>query len=158
VNSVPYLGLCLGLQIAVISFARNVCWLPNANSTEFDDQSSDPVIDIMEDQKTIANKWWTMRLGLYEAILKKWSKVQTLYGQESIQERHRHRYEVNPAYHEILEKNGMIISGISPDGKLVEYIELPDHKYYTATQSHPEFNSRLDRPHPLFVWLIKACL
>jgi len=158
VNNVPYLGLCLGLQIAVISFARNVCWLFTANSTEFDEKTVDPVVDIMEDQKTIANKWWTMRLGLYEAVLKKWSKVQALYGQDTIQERHRHRYEVNPSYHEILEKNGMIISGMSPDGKLVEYIELSDHKYYTATQSHPEFNSRLDKPHPLFLWLIKACL
>lgn len=92
-----------------------------------------------------------MRLGMYEAILKTGSRVYTLYGQPIIQERHRHRYEVNPAYHELLERNGMLISGMSPDGKLVEYIELPDHPYYTATQSHPEFNSRLDNPHPLFV-------
>ena len=90
--------------------------------------------------------------------MKAGSKVQALYGQDSIQERHRHRYEVNPVYHKILEDNGMVISGMSPDGKLVEYIELPDHPYYTATQSHPEFNSRLDKPHPLFVGLIKACL
>lgn len=158
VNNIPYLGLCLGLQIAVISFARNVCWLTTANSTEFNEQTKDPVVDIMEDQKHVDGKGWTMRLGLYEAVLKKWSKVQTLYGQDTIQERHRHRYEVNPNYHEVLEKNGMIISGMSPDGKLVEYIELPEHKYYTATQSHPEFNSRLDKPHPLFLWLIKACL
>jgi len=158
VHNIPYLGLCLGLQIAVISFARNVCWLTEANSTEFNEECRDPIIDIMEDQKSITNKWWTMRLWSYEAILKPGSRIYELYGQENIEERHRHRYEVNPTYHEILEKNGMIISGISPDGKLVEYIELPDHKYYTATQSHPEFNSRLDKPHPLFVWLIKACL
>ena len=157
-KNVPYLGLCLGLQIAVISFARNVCWLSQANSTEFDKETIDPVVDIMENQKTIANKWWTMRLGMYEAILKTWSRVYSLYGQSIIQERHRHRYEVNPLYHELLEKNGMLISGMSPDGTLVEYIELPDHPYYTATQSHPEFNSRLDQPHPLFLWLIEACI
>ncbi len=158
VHDIPYLWLCLGLQIAVISFARNMCGLKQANSTEFNEQCKDPIIDIMEEQKAIKNKWGTMRLGLYEAILKKWSKVQALYGQDTVQERHRHRYEVNPKYHEVLEKNGMVISGMSPDRKLVEYIELPDHKYYTATQSHPEFNSRLDKPHPLFLWLIKACL
>ncbi|MCX6823674.1 MAG: CTP synthase [candidate division SR1 bacterium] len=158
VNNVPYLGLCLGLQIAVISFARNVCGLETANSTEFNEGTVDPVVAIMEDQKTIENKGGTMRLGLYEAILKAGSKVHALYGQDTIQERHRHRYEVNPAYHEILEKNGMMISGMSPDGKLVEYIEIPNHIYYTATQSHPEFNSRLDKPHPLFVGLITACL
>ena len=154
----PYLWLCLGLQIAVVSFARHICWLTNANSTEFDEQTTDPVVAIMEDQKHIENKWWTMRLGLYEAVLKNGSKVQSLYGQETIQERHRHRYEVNPDYHEILEKHGMSLSGMSPNGKLVEYIELEDHPYYVATQSHPEFNSRLDRPHPLFLWLVKACL
>lgn len=158
VKNIPYLWLCLGLQIAVISFARNVCWISHANSTEFDKETPDPVVDIMEDQKFIDKKWWTMRLWLYEAVVKKWTKVHDLYGQEQIQERHRHRYEVNPDYHEILEKNGMVISGVSPNGKLVEYIELPDHPYYVATQSHPEFNSRLDKPHPLFVWLIKACL
>lgn len=157
-KNIPYLGLCLGLQIAVVSFARNVCGLSEANSTEFNEKTLHPVVDIMEHQKTIANKWGTMRLGMYEAILKKGSKVQELYGQDTIEERHRHRYEVNPNYHEILEKNGMIISGMSPDGTLVEYIELPDHKYYTATQSHPEFNSRLDKPHPLFMGLVKACL
>ncbi len=158
VNNIPYLGLCLGLQIAVVSFARHVCGLADANSTEFNQQTTNPVVDIMQDQKNIANKWGTMRLWLYEAVLKAWSKVQQLYGQDTIEERHRHRYEVNPAYHEVLEKNGMVISGMSPDGKLVEYIEIPDHKYYTATQSHPEFNSRLDRPHPLFLGLVKACL
>jgi len=99
-----------------------------------------------------------MRLWLYEAILTPWSKVQDLYQQETTQERHRHRYEVNPAYHEVLTKNGMIISGMSPDKTLVEYIELPNHPYYMATQSHPEFNSRLDKPHPLFLGLIKACI
>lgn len=158
INNIPYLWLCLGLQIAVISFARHVCWLTQANSTEFDEHCQNPIIDIMEDQKNIKKKWGTMRLWLYEALLKKWSKVHTLYGQDKIKERHRHRYEVNSTYHEILEKNGMVISGISPDGQLVEYIELPEHRYYIATQSHPEFNSRLNAPHPLFVWLIKACI
>lgn len=157
-HNIPYLGLCLGLQVAVISFARNVCWLKTANSTEFNEQTPDPVVAIMEDQKQIDKKGGTMRLGLYEAVLKKWSKVAALYGQEKIQERHRHRYEVNPAYHEVLERNGMVISWMSPDGNLVEYIELPNHPYYVATQSHPEFNSRLDKPHPLFVGLIEASL
>ncbi len=157
-HTLPYLWLCLWLQIAVISFARHVCWLPTANSTEFDEHTSYPVIDIMNTQKHIDQKWGTMRLGLYEAVLKPWSKVHQLYGQDTIQERHRHRYEVNPTYHEILEKYGILISGTSPDNTLVEYIELPDHTYYIATQSHPEFNSRLDAPHPLFVGLIKACL
>ena len=157
-QNMPYLGLCLGLQIAVISFARYMCGLLNANSTEFDEYTSDPVIDMMASQKHIEKKWGTMRLGLYEAILQPGSKVHQLYGQESIQERHRHRYEVNPTYHEILTKHGMVISGISPDKTLVEYIELPHHPYYVATQSHPEFNSRLDKPHPLFIGLIKACL
>lgn len=158
IYNIPYLWLCLWLQIAVISFARHVCGLDDANSTEFNETTTNPVVAIMEEQKAIANKWWTMRLWTYEAVLKPGSKVHVLYGQDIIQERHRHRYEVNPAYHELLKKNGMIISGMSPDGTLVEYIELSDHPYYTATQSHPEFNSRLDTPHPLFVWLINACL
>lgn len=158
INNVPYLWLCLWLQIAVISFARHVCWILDANSTEFNEQTGNPVIDIMESQKHIDKKWGTMRLWLYEAHLKNLSKIQRLYNQDNVQERHRHRYEVNPMYHEILEKNGMIISGMSPDGKLVEYIELPNHPCYIATQSHPEFNSRLDKPHPLFMWLIEACI
>lgn len=155
-KNMPYLGLCLGLQIAVISFARNVCWLTDANSTEFNEQTPDPVVDIMEDQRHINRKWWTMRLGEYEAILKWWTAVHSLYGHDTIKERHRHRYEVNPLYHELLTQNGLVISGSSPDGKLVEYIELANHPYYLATQSHPEFNSRLDKPHPLFLWLIEA--
>lgn len=158
VNTIPYLWLCLWLQIAVISFARHMCGLATANSTEFNEATQNPVVAIMEEQKAIANKWWTMRLGNYEAVLKIWSKVHELYEQETIQERHRHRYEVNPIYHTILQNNWMILSGMSPDGKLVEYIELSDHPYYIATQSHPEFNSRIDRPHPLFVGLIKACI
>lgn len=157
-QNIPYLGLCLGLQIAVISFARTVCWLPEANSTEFNEKTPDPVVAIMQGQKDVHNKWWTMRLGTYTALLKKWSKVETLYGQTRIEERHRHRYEVNPAYHDIIEKRGMLLSGISPDGSLVEYIELENHPYYIATQSHPEFGSRLDKPHPLFVGLIEASM
>ncbi len=157
-NSLPYLWLCLGLQIAVISFARHVCWIPAANSTEFDEMTTDPVIAIMEDQKHIDRKWWTMRLWLYEACLQPGSRISQLYGKDRIEERHRHRYEVNPVYHTILQDHGMLLSWMSPDGKLVEYIELPDHPYYAATQSHPEFNSRLDKPHPLFLWLLQACL
>ena len=157
-KNIPYLWLCLGLQIAVISFARHVCWIPHANSTEFDSATPEPIVDTMEDQKYITQKWWTMRLWEYEALLKKWSQVHALYGQEKIKERHRHRYEVHPSYHHILEEHGMSISGVSPNGKLVEYIELADHPYYIATQSHPEFNSRLDKPHPLFLGLIQASL
>ena len=158
-NNIPFLGICLWLQVAVIEFARNVCWLTKANSTEFDIQTPYPVIDFIPDQINIENKWWTMRLGSYKAVLKKWTKIYNIYNkQKEVFERHRHRYEVNPKFHKILQKNWLILSGTSSDWKLVEFIELPNHKYFVATQAHPEFKSRLDSPHPLFDGLVRAVL
>ncbi|RLG12235.1 CTP synthetase [Candidatus Pacearchaeota archaeon] len=157
-NSIPFLGICYGLQMAVIEFARNVCGLKNANSTEIDEKTLHPVIDILEEQKQVINKGGTMRLGAYPAILKEESIVFNLYRQKEVSERHRHRYEVNPKYHEILQKSGMIFSGTSPNGSLVEFIELKNHPYFVATQAHPELKSTLMKPAPLFNGLIDACL
>jgi CTP synthase len=157
-HNIPFLGLCLGLQMAVIEFSRNVCHLEGANSTEMDPDTLHPVIDILPEQKKIDEKGGTMRLGAYRAILKHGTLVQSLYGTDEISERHRHRYEVNPEYHELITKNGMVFSGCSPDGRLVEFIELPHLKYFVATQSHPELTSRMDSPAPLFFGFVKACL
>jgi CTP synthase len=161
-NKIPFLGLCLGLQLAVIEFARNVCGLKNANSTEFDPQTPYPVIDILPEQKKLLEEskyGATMRLGSYPAILKEGSIVWKVYGkQKEIRERHRHRFEVNPEFHQILQENGLVFSGVSPDGRLVEFIELKDHPYFVATQAHPEFKSRPLKPAPLFDGLIKACV
>lgn len=156
-NNVPYLGLCYGLQLAVVEFARNVCGL-SAHSTEVDEKTEHRVIDILPDQIGINNKGGTMRLGAYPAILAKGSNVSFIYGAEEVSERHRHRYEVNPAYHRILEDNGLVISGKSPDGKLAEFIELPNHKFFIATQAHPEFKSYPMNPAPLFDAFIQACM
>lgn len=157
-NKVPYLGICLGLQVAVMSFARNVCGIPKANSSEFCTGCEHAVVDIMEEQKAITCKWGTMRLGAYPAILKKGTKTYELYWKGQISERHRHRYEVNTEYHKILEEKWLVISGLSPNGMLVEFVELPNHPYYVATQAHPELKSRLNKPHPLFLGLVKASL
>lgn len=161
-NNIPYLGLCLGLQLAVVEYARNVCGLEGANSTEFDSDTPHPVIDALEEQKKkIANKLYggTMRLGSYPATLKEGSLVWKLYDKRSVaHERHRHRYEVNPEYHEILEKNDLIFSGIYTEVNLVEFIELENHLFFVATQAHPEFTSRPLKPNPLFNGLIKACI
>ncbi len=146
----PYLGLCLGLQCAVIEFARDVLGTEDANSTEFDMFTEHPVIDFMPDQRTMQEKGGTMRLGLYPARLTPGSKAHAVYGTELIYERHRHRFEVNNSYRPLLEAAGMILSGQSPDGRLVEIIELRDHPWFVASQFHPEFRSRPDRPHPLF--------
>ncbi|MGQ9519970.1 MAG: CTP synthase [Candidatus Fervidibacter sp.] len=153
-NGVPFLGLCLGLQCAVVEFARNVCGLTEANSAEFDEKTSHPVIALMDEQRRVVQKGGTMRLGAYPCFLKPETKVAEIYKKHLVYERHRHRYEVNPRYHEILERHGMVLSGISPDGKLVEAIELPDHPFFVATQFHPEFKSRPNRPHPLFTAFI----
>jgi CTP synthase len=147
---VPYLGLCLGLQCAVIEFARDVLGTEDANSTEFDMFTEHPVIDFMPDQRTMAEKGGTMRLGLYPARLTPGSKAATVYGSELIYERHRHRFEVNNSYRPLLEAAGMVLSGQSPDGRLVEIVEIKDHPWFVASQFHPEFRSRPDRPHPLF--------
>ena len=155
-NDVPLLGLCLGLQCAVIEFARSVLGLTDANSTEFDPSTPDPVIDLMASQEDVEDMGGTMRLGLYAAKLAEGSRVRSLYGKELVYERHRHRWEVNNRYRKDLENNGMRLSGLSPDDNLVEYIELIDHPFFVATQAHPEFRSRPDAPHPLFVGLVEA--
>ena len=143
--------------MAVIDFARHVCQLEGASSTEMDPDTPHPVIDILPEQKKISDKGGTMRLGGYSAKLMKDSVVYNLYGDEEVSERHRHRYEVNPEYHSVLQQNGMVFSGVSSDGRLVEFIELPNLKYFTATQAHPELKSRIDKPAPLFFGFIKAC-
>ena len=158
-HNIPFLGLCLGLHMAVIEFARNVCGLQNANSTEMDEKTPHPVIDILPEQKEVKEKGGTMRLGAYPAVLKPATLVKSLYGDaKEASERHRHRYEVNPEYHETLSEKGMVFSGSSPDGRLVEFIELPELKYFVATQAHPELKSRMETPAPLFYGFIKACL
>ena len=157
-KKVPFLGLCFGLQLAVVEYARNMCGMKDANSTEIDSNTKHPVIDIMPEQKTVTEKGGTMRLGLYEAELKPGSNVARLYGSTKASERHRHRYEVNPEYHAILREKGLIISGTSEKGRLVEYIELAGHPYFVATQAHPEYKTRLEKPSPLFYGLIKAAL
>ncbi|MBT3405795.1 CTP synthase (glutamine hydrolyzing) [Candidatus Woesearchaeota archaeon] len=157
-NNIPFLGLCYGLQLAVVEFARNVCGLRSANSTEVDEDCKEPVVYIMPEQRQVTIKGATMRLGSYEALLTEGSTVAKLYGDTVAHERHRHRYEVNPDYHTMLEKNGLVLSGKSKDGVLVEFIELPGHKYFVATQAHPELKSRLESPAPLFYGLIEACL
>jgi CTP synthase len=158
VNKIPYLGLCLGMQTAVIEFARNVASMPGAHSTEFAAESPYPVIDLMLDQHSVTEKGGTMRLGRYPCNLKKGTKSWGAYGQDQIWERHRHRYEVNNKYRDALSKCGLIFSGLSPDERLVEMIELPDHPYFVACQFHPELKSRPDNPHPLFVGLVAAAL
>jgi CTP synthase len=155
-NGIPFLGLCLGLQCAVIEFARGVLGHLDANSTEFDPTTPHPVIDLMESQEDVEDKGGTMRLGLYAAKLAEGSKVRDLYGDSLVYERHRHRWEVNNRYRKDLEGAGLRLSGLSPDDNLVEYIELIDHPYFVATQAHPEFRSRPDEPHPLFAGLIEA--
>ncbi len=157
-NGIPFFGICLGLQCAVIEFARNVCGLENANSLEFDANSPHPVIYIMESQKEVREKGGTMRLGAYPCVLKEGTKSYAAYGVSKISERHRHRYEVNNEYLPILEENGMVMSGIFPDESLVEMIELPAHPYFVGCQFHPELKSRITRPHPLFVSFVSAAL
>ena len=155
---IPYLGLCLGLQCAVIEFAREALGTPDANSTEFDQFTENKVIDFMPDQRELEDKGGTMRLGLYAAKLTPGSKAAAVYGQEVIYERHRHRFEVNNRYRQTLEAAGMILSGQSPDGRLVEIVELRDHPWFVASQFHPEFKSRPDRPHPLFDGFVASAI
>lgn len=158
-HKVPFLGLCLGMQCAVIEFARDVCGMKDANSTEFVPDTPYPVIDLMADQADVTEKGGTMRLGTYPCKLLEGSIARSLYdNNEIIYERHRHRYEVNNDFRAKLEEKGLVFSGTSPDNRLVEIIELKDHPYFEATQAHPEFKSRPTRPHPLFMGLIKAAL
>ncbi|OGU40969.1 MAG: CTP synthase [Ignavibacteria bacterium GWB2_35_12] len=157
-NKIPFFGICLGLQCAVIEFARNVCNLTDANSYEFDKITKNTVIDLMEEQKKIKNKGGTMRLGAYPCILINSTKAHDAYKQDSISERHRHRYEVNNNFRELLQQNGMIMSGLSPDQKLVEIIELKNHPWFLGTQFHPELKSRAVTGQPLFISFIKSVL
>jgi CTP synthase len=155
-NNVPYLGLCYGMQLAVVEFARNVCGL-DANSSEINPDVEHKVIDILEEQIAVDEKGGTMRLGAYPAVLREGSKIRDIYGSGDVSERHRHRYEVSPKYHGILEEKGLLISGMSPNGKLAEFIELPNHKFFVATQAHPEFKSCLMKPAPMFDAFVRAC-
>jgi CTP synthase len=158
-NNVPYLGICLGLQLATIEFARNVCNIKDATSEEFDSKSNNKIIAYLPGQHDSINKGGTLRLGSYEAHLDKNSKLYDVYNkQHVIYERHRHRYEVNPQYHETLIKNGLNLAGFSPDKKLVEFICIEDHPYFVATQAHPELKSMLEKPAPLFLGLVSAAL
>ncbi len=157
-NNVPYFGICLGMQIAVIEYARNVLGLKNANSSEFVSDGEYSVIDLMPDQEGNLPKGGTMRLGAYPCKLKPGTKLHEAYGQDEIQERHRHRYEFNNNYREEFEKAGMTISGTSPDNRLVEAVEITSHKCYIAAQYHPEFKTRPNRPHPMFKFFVKSCI
>jgi CTP synthase len=157
-NGVPYYGLCLGLQIAVIEFARNVLKLKGANSTEFDPNAPHPVINMMEEQKAVIDKGATMRLGSYECALTPGTLAHKAYGKDSVRERHRHRFEVNNAYVGQLQRGGMVVSGINPRRNLVEVIELRGHPWFLATQAHPEFQSKPNQAHPLFAAFIAATL
>jgi len=157
-HALPYLGLCLGMQIAVMEFMRDVCGLTGANSTEFDPDTPYPVIDIMEDQKGLVQTGGTMRLGHYTCHLKEGTKACAAYGCTDIEERHRHRFEFNNKFLDVMEKNGMTAAGVNPERNLVEIVEIKDHPYFVACQFHPEFKSRPNRPHPLFTGLIEAAI
>lgn len=157
-NNIPFFGICLGMQMAVVEYARNVCGIVGAVSEEFDEQAKERVIHLMHEQKDVTEKGATMRLGAYPCTLKEGSASMKIYGQKEISERHRHRFEVNNAYREQLEKAGLTLSGLSPDGHLVEMVELTDHAYFVACQFHPEFKSKPKTPHPLFSAFIEASL
>jgi len=157
-NNIPYLGLCLGMQCAVIEYARNVAGLKNANSTEFDVNSPYKVVDLMDEQKNIAGYGATMRLGAYPCKILKNSKAYSMYNSELIYERHRHRFEFNNQYKDVLSQAGLVISGTSPDGLLAEIVEIPENDFFIACQFHPEFKSRPQNPHPLFMGLIDAAI
>ena len=157
-NALPYFGICLGMQIAVIEYARNVAGLKGANSGEFDELCKDKVIDFVPGQYEEIDKGGTLRLGAYPCVLQKDTVIRSLYGQKSISERHRHRYEFNNSYREVLQNCGLTLSGLSPDSRLVETVELTDREFYVGVQFHPEFKSRPNKPHPLFKGFIKASL
>lgn len=157
-QKIPFLGICLGMQMAIVEFARNVLGYKDAHSIELAPDTTHPVIALMEEQNGVVNIGGTLRLGAYPCKLKKGSLANSLYGEEEISERHRHRYEVNNDYREELEKNGMTLSGLSPDGRIVEMVEISDHPYFIGTQGHPEFKSRPNKAHPLFRGLIQAAV
>ncbi|HKK21677.1 MAG TPA: CTP synthase, partial [candidate division Zixibacteria bacterium] len=157
-NNIPFFGICLGMQCAVIEFARNVCGLKDAHSYEFYRDLKHPVIHLMADQEGVTELGGTMRLGAYPCVLKAGSKSFDAYGHEEIHERHRHRYELNNAYRAMLEENGLQMSGVSPDNRLVEIVEIPNHPWFVGVQFHPELKSRPTRPHPLFRDFVKAAV
>ena len=157
-NNIPFLGVCLGMQCAVIEFARNVLHLEGAHSTEINHKTKHPVIDLMEEQKSVIDKGGTMRLGGYKCIISKNSLTYRIYGRTEIVERHRHRYEFNDKYFDEFRENGMVPVGINPESKLVEIMEIPSHKWFIGVQFHPEYSSTVISPHPLFVNFIKACI
>jgi CTP synthase len=154
-NNLPFLGVCLGMQCSVIEFARNVLGYKEADSTEFNRRTTDPVIDLMEEQKNITEKGGTMRLGSYPCEIKKNSNVHEIYNVSQIRERHRHRYEFNNAYLKDFERAGMIATGINPETDLVEIVEIPEHRWFVGVQFHPEYKSTVSQPHPLFVAFVK---
>ncbi len=157
-NNLPFLGICLGMQIAAIEFARNICGIKDANSEEFDSNSKHKVIDYIPEQLKITQKGGTMRLGAYPCFVKKGSLLNNLYNSDKITERHRHRFEFNNEYREMMLENGLVFSGVSPDGTLVEAIEIPENKFFVGVQFHPEFKSRPNKPHPLFVGLLNSTI
>lgn len=157
-NEIPYLGICLGMQLAIIEFARNICGIKDADSIEFNPETKNPVICFLPGHDGAENLGGTLRLGAYPCVLGEDTVAYRLYGRKEISERHRHRYEVNNDYREILTSHGMTLSGISPDGRIVEMIEIEDHPFYVATQAHPEFKSRPDKPHPLFRGFIESAV
>lgn len=157
-KKIPFLGLCLGMQLAIVEFARHVLGYSDATSSEFDPDTTHPVITLLPDQENVVDLGGTLRLGAYPCVLADNTKSLEVYGCKNIEERHRHRYEVNNEYREALVQNGMVLAGISPDGRIVEMVEIKDHPYFIATQAHPEFKSRPDVPHPLFKGLVNAAL
>ncbi len=157
-RKMPYFGICLGMQLAVVEFARNVCGLDGANSVEFAPDSPHPVVHLMEHQKTVTRKGGSMRLGAYPCLLADGTLAARAYSETEVSERHRHRFEFNNAYREQLAANGLTFSGLSPDGELVEIVELPDHPWFLGCQFHPEFKSRPYAPHPLFASFIGAAV
>ena len=157
-NELPFFGICLGLQCAVVEYARNVCGLERAHSVEFRRDTTDPLICLMDSQRQVTDLGGTMRLGAYPCRLRPGSRAHEIYGVLEISERHRHRYEVNNAYRDVLAEHGLRFSGVSPDGNLVEIIELPSHPWFLGCQFHPELKSRPMRPHPLFASFVGAAL
>ena len=157
-NKIPLLGICLGMQMIVVEWARNVCGLTHANSSEFDPETSYPVIDLLPDQRNVTDKGASMRLGAWPCVIEEPSFAFTAYGQREISERHRHRYEFNNDFKKTLMDRGMRITGASPDGSLAEIVEIPDHPWFLGCQFHPEFKSRPIHPHPLFSRFIEAAL
>ena len=157
-HNIPYFGICLGMQIAVIEYARNVAGITDANSGEFDELCKNKVIDFMPGQSDEIDKGGTLRLGAYPCVISENTTMKKCYGTKEISERHRHRYEFNNDYRRILQECGLTLSGISPDGTLVETVELPDRPFFVGVQYHPEFKSRPNKPHPLFKGFIKAAM